>query len=41
VLVRGSDRGLAYPFELNGQIFIPSATASNKVALVVYGAAAN
>src|SRR4051794_23681398 len=41
VLVRGSDRGLAYPFELNGQIFIPSATASNKVAVIVYGAAAN
>jgi VWFA-related protein len=41
VLVRGADRGLGYPFELNGQNFIPSATASNKVALIVYGAAPN
>jgi VWFA-related protein len=43
LLVRGTERGIAasYPFELNGQNFIPSATASNKVALVVYGAAAN
>ncbi|MEA2337330.1 MAG: hypothetical protein QOE82_1337 [Thermoanaerobaculia bacterium] len=41
VLVRGTDRGVNYPFELNGQNFVPSATASNKVALVVYGAAAN
>lgn len=43
VLVRGAERGIAeaYPFELNGQNFIPSATASNKVALVVYGAAPN
>jgi len=43
ILVKGKDRGNAgqYPFELNGQNFIPSATASNKVALIVYGAAAN
>jgi hypothetical protein len=43
LLVKGADRGGigAYPFELNGQNFIPSATASNKVALIVYGAAAN
>jgi VWFA-related protein len=43
VLVKGPDRGAAleYPFELNGQIFIPSATASNKVAIVVYGAGAS
>jgi VWFA-related protein len=43
VLVKGADRGGTgeYPFELSGQIFIPSATASNKVAVVVYGAAAN
>ncbi len=43
VLVKGADRGATgeYPFELSGQIFIPSATASNKVAVVVYGAAAN
>jgi VWFA-related protein len=44
LLVRGTERGIAattYPFELNGQNFIPSATASNKVALVVYGASAN
>jgi VWFA-related protein len=41
VLVRGADRGLGYPFELSGQNFIPSATASNKVALIVYGAAPN
>lgn len=43
VLVKGPDRGpqMEYPFELNGQIFIPSATASNKVAVVVYGAGAN
>ena len=43
VLVKGTDRGATgeYPFELSGQIFIPSATASNKVAVVVYGAAAN
>jgi VWFA-related protein len=42
VLVRG-ERGIdaPYPFELNGQNFIPSATVSNKVAVVVYGAAAN
>jgi VWFA-related protein len=31
----------AYPFVLNGQNFIPSATASNKVAVVVYGASAS
>jgi hypothetical protein len=43
VLVKGTDRGGTgeYPFELSGQMFIPSATASNKVAVVVYGAAAN
>lgn len=43
LLVKGADRGGigAYPFELNGQNFVPSATASNKVALIVYGAAAN
>jgi VWFA-related protein len=43
LLVKGADRGGigAYPFELNGQNFIPSATASNKVALIVYGAAPN
>jgi VWFA-related protein len=43
VLVKGADRGATgeYPFELSGQIFIPSATASNKVAVVVLGAAAN
>jgi VWFA-related protein len=43
ILVKGKDRGNAgpYPFELNGQNFIPSATASNKVALIVYGAAAS
>jgi VWFA-related protein len=43
VLVKGADRGATgdYPFELSGQIFIPSATASNKVEVVVYGAAAN
>ena len=40
ILVKAADRGTPepYPFELNGQNFIPSATASNKVALVVYGA---
>jgi VWFA-related protein len=43
ILVKGTDRGATgdYPFELNGQNFIPSATASNKVAVVVYGAQAN
>ena len=43
VLVRGTERGIAasYSFELNGQNFIPSATASDKVALVIYGASAN
>jgi VWFA-related protein len=43
LLVKAADRGGvgAYPFELNGQNFIPGATASNKVALIVYGAAAN
>jgi len=43
LLVKAADRGGvgAYPFELNGQNFIPSATASNKVALIVYGASAN
>jgi hypothetical protein len=41
ILVKAADRGTPepYPFELNGQNFIPSATASNKVAVVVYGAA--
>jgi hypothetical protein len=40
LLVKAADRGTPepYPFELNGQNFIPSATASNKVAVVVYGA---
>jgi VWFA-related protein len=43
ILVKGSDRGITgnYPFELNGQNFIPGATASSKVAVVVFGAAAN
>ena len=43
LLVKGTDRGATgdYPFELNGQNFIPSATASNKVAVVVYGASAS
>lgn len=43
LLVRGTERVAAgpYPFELNGQNFVPSATASNKVALLVYGASAN
>ncbi len=43
ILVKAADRGAksGYPFELNGQNFIPSATASAKVALVVYGATAN
>ena len=43
LLVKGTDRGVIgdYPFELNGQNFIPSATASNKVAVVVFGATAN
>lgn len=43
ILVKGSDRGATgdYPFELNGQNFIPSATASSKVAVVVYGASAS
>ncbi len=43
ILVKGADRGAkaGYPFELNGQNFIPSATASGKVALVVYGATAS
>ncbi|MBV9068815.1 MAG: VWA domain-containing protein [Acidobacteria bacterium] len=44
LLVKAADRGGmggAYPFELNGQNFIPGATASNKVALIVYGASAN
>ncbi|HXH37543.1 MAG TPA: VWA domain-containing protein [Thermoanaerobaculia bacterium] len=43
ILVKGTERGGTagpYPFELNGQNFIPSATASNKVALIVYGATA-
>src|SRR5258706_10858109 len=40
ILVKGSDRGasLNYPFELNGQNFVPSATASSKVAVFVYSA---
>jgi hypothetical protein len=43
LLVKAADRGGVggYPFELNGQNFIPSATASNKVAVIVYGASAN
>src|SRR4051812_2083915 len=43
ILVKGADRGAGgdYPFELNGQNFIPSATASSKVAVVIFGAAAN
>lgn len=43
LLVKPPDRGgvSEYPFELNGQNFIPSTTASNKVALIVYGASAN
>jgi len=43
LLVKPPDRGgvTGYPFELNGQNFIPSTTASNKVALIVYGASAN
>lgn len=43
LLVKGTDRGVTgdYPFELNGQNFIPSATASSKVAVVVFGATAN
>ena len=43
LLVKGADRGVTgdYPFELNGQNFVPSATASNKVAVVVFGATAN
>ncbi|HYS52588.1 MAG TPA: VWA domain-containing protein [Thermoanaerobaculia bacterium] len=40
VLVKGNshDANAAYPFVLNGQQFIPSATARGKVALFVYGA---
>jgi VWFA-related protein len=43
ILVKGADRGdhSAYPFELNGQNFIPSATASSKVAVIIFGATAN
>jgi len=43
LLVKPPDRGgvTGYPFELNGQNFIPSTTASNKVALIVYGASPN
>jgi VWFA-related protein len=43
ILVKAADRGdhSAYPFELNGQNFIPSATASSKVAIVIFGAAAS
>jgi len=43
LLVKPPDRGgvSGYPFELNGQNFIPSTTASNKVALIVYGASPN
>ena len=43
LLVKSADRGdhSAYPFELNGQNFIPSATASSKVAIVIFGASAN
>ncbi|MDQ6802726.1 MAG: VWA domain-containing protein [Acidobacteriota bacterium] len=39
ILVKGSrDAKAAYPFVLNGQQFIPSAVARQKVALFVYGA---
>jgi VWFA-related protein len=39
VLVKGSrEANAAYPFVLNGQQFIPSAAARQKVALFVYGA---
>ena len=39
ILVKGSrDANAAYPFVLNGQQFIPSAAARQKVALFVYGA---
>jgi VWFA-related protein len=43
ILVKGADRGDGggYPFELNGQNFIPGATASSKVAIVIFGAAPN
>jgi len=43
ILVKGADRGdhSAYPFELNGQNFIPGATASSKVAVVIFGANPN
>ena len=39
ILVKGADRGVFgdYPFELGGQTFVPSATASDKVAVIVYG----
>ena len=39
ILVKGSrDANAPYPFVLNGQQFIPSAAARQKVALFVYGA---
>jgi VWFA-related protein len=43
ILVKGADRGPAvdYPFELAGQTFVPSATASDKVAVIVYGVQPN
>jgi VWFA-related protein len=43
ILVKGADRGVVgdYPFDLGGQTFIPSATASDKVAVIVYGADPN
>jgi VWFA-related protein len=43
ILVKSADRGehSDYPFELNGQNFIPSATASSKVAVMIFGAAAD
>jgi len=43
ILVKSPDRGdhSTYPFELNGQNFIPSATASSKVAVIIFGASEN
>jgi hypothetical protein len=43
ILVKGADRGAVgdYPFELGGQTFVPSATASDKVAVIVYGVEPN
>jgi hypothetical protein len=38
ILVKGSrEANAAYPFVLNGQQFIPSAAARQKVALFLYG----